>query len=97
MKSWWFCNEKLLLCCYAARNTHFSRALVATGPPVCTNISFFFQNPGENGSGVKMFSFKGLSARLKGEDTSYESQIALAEKDLQEAETNVQKVQKTFE
>ena len=28
MKSWWFCDEKLLLCCYAARDTHFNAFII---------------------------------------------------------------------
>ena len=55
------------------------------------------QNPEEGGSGTKKISFRSISARLRGEDTSYEGQLATSEKELHEAEKSVEKSQKEFE
>ena len=59
--------------------------------------SLFFQNPEEGGGSGKKFSFKSISARIRGEDTSYEAQLATAERELKEAEDNLNRTQKEFE
>lgn len=61
------------------------------------SMLFFLQNPETGGTGGKRFTFKNLSARLRGEDTSYEAQLATAEKELKEAEESLSNIQKEFE
>lgn len=51
---------------------------------------------GETG-GARRFSFRNISARLRGGDTSLEGQLATAEKELQDAEDAVERTQKEFE
>ena len=59
----------------------------------------FSQRPEEGGGsgGGSRFSFRHISARLRGEDTSYEGQLAITERELREAEDNIEKSQKEFE
>ena len=66
---------------------------------IILNLNWYFvpQNPEEGGSGPKKLSFRSISARLRGEDTSYQAQLAVSEKELEEAETTVLKAQKEFE
>ncbi|XP_019849679.1 PREDICTED: sorting nexin-4-like [Amphimedon queenslandica] len=54
-------------------------------------------NPEEGGTGGKKFSFKSLSARLRGEDISYEGQKATAERELTDAEEALTDIQKEFD
>ena len=55
------------------------------------------QNPDTGGSGGSRFSFKVLSTRLKGGDTSYFGRISQATRELQEAEDNVKQAQNDLE
>jgi sorting nexin-4 len=45
----------------------------------------------------KRFTFKNISARLRGEDTSYEGQLAISEKELQDSEVQLCDHQKKFD
>lgn len=60
-------------------------------------VRWFTKDPEKGGSGPKKLSFRSISARIRGEDMSYEAQLAAAEKDLSEAETAVLKAQREFE
>lgn len=57
----------------------------------------YMQNPDTGGSGGSRFSFKVLSTRLKGGDTSYFGRISQATRELQEAEDNVKQAQNDLE
>lgn len=52
---------------------------------------------GGGGGGGRKFSFRHLSARLRGEDTSFEAQLDLAVRELREAEDYLEKLQQEFE
>lgn len=60
-------------------------------------LFFFSKDPEKGGTGPKKLSFRSISARIRGEDMSYESQLAAAEKELSDAETAVHRAQKEFE
>ncbi len=55
------------------------------------------QNPETGGSGGSRFTFKVLTTKLRGGDTSYFGRMSTATRELQEAEDNAKQAQKDLE
>ena len=55
------------------------------------------QNPETGGRGGSKFSFKVLSTKLRGGDTSYFARMAQATRELQESENNTKQAQQDLE
>ncbi len=64
---------------------------------VFNSLSVYVQNPETGGSGGSRFSFKVLTTKLKGGDTSYFGRMSAATRDLQEAEDSAKQAQKDLE
>ena len=55
------------------------------------------QNPESGGSGGSRFSLKTMATKLRGGDTSYEGRLAIAVRELQEAEDTMKQAQQELE